>query len=100
MKEEKLIKEFFADEINQLKTPPMPLNNQMKKRWKITWDSMLIAACIFTCLGVLLLPASYDNAIRRSYVPMSKYEAFKGEIPRVIFDASLYFRKKQGVKND
>jgi len=93
MKEDKMIKDFFTDEVNMIKAPPMPHSAQSEKKWKITWDSMLMTACIFTCLAAVLLPASYDNAIRRSYVPMSKYEAFKERIPRVIFDASLYFKK-------
>jgi len=90
---DKLIGHYFENEVSQKKTPPIP-SRQMKREKRIKWDTVFMAACITGSLLLILLPSTYDNAIRKSYVPMSKFEAFKEEIPRVIFDASLYFKKK------
>ena len=95
----KLVSNYFENEVLQKQTPQFPINLK-KKKTKIKWDMVFMAACIAGSLILILLPSTYNNSIRKSYVPMSKYEAFKEEVPRVIFDASLYFKNKKGVKND
>ena len=94
-----LMKNYFSHEVGNKQTPSMPAFTPVKKL-KIKWENIFMAACITGCFTLLLLPSTYDSAIRKTYVPMSKYEAFKEEFPRVIFDASLYYKEKKGVKND
>jgi hypothetical protein len=89
-----LLKNYFENEVSHKMTPPMPSIGRVEKNKKRKWENLLMTACIAGCCTFLVLPSTYDNAIRKTYVPMSKYEAFKDEIPRIIFDASLYFKDR------
>jgi len=90
---DKNIKNYFKKEISKKKTPPFP-DITIEKKKKFKWDYLFLAACIFSSLFLIFDPSSYNSQIRKSYIPKSKYEAFKNEIPRVIFEASLYFKNK------
>ena len=90
---EDLLKNYFASQVFQKKTPPMPILHKTTKK-KLRWDSLFMAACVLGCFIVIALPSTYDNAIRKSHIPMNQYEAFKEDIPRVIFEASIYFQEK------
>lgn len=91
------MKEYYEKEISLRETPPMPQLFTKRRKQKsviLKWDSIFLAACILGSFILILLPSSYDNAIRKSYIPISKYEAFKEEFHRIIFDASLYFQDR------
>ncbi len=87
------IKRYFENEIARKEAPPFP-DFKIRKEKKIKWDYLFLAACIFSSLFLIVIPSSYNSQIRKSYIPKTKYEAFKNEVPRVIFEASLYFKKK------
>ncbi|MBB6480216.1 hypothetical protein [Spirochaeta isovalerica] len=91
---------FFEDEVASRKTPPlaMPASSPFKR--KKIGENIFLAACIIGSLILIAQPAIYDNRLRRSNISMSRYEAFKEDFPRIIFEGSLYFQEKQGVEND
>lgn len=115
-----IMKNYYEQEVSAKKVPHIPVfkstirSETRKKGSKLPWDNMFLTACIISCFTVIILPSTYDNTIRKLYVPISKYEAFKKELPRIIFDASLYFKRdsyldtklmcpekaKKGVYND
>ena len=89
------IKEYFKDDVATRACPPFP---QVHRSFK--WETLCLAACAAFCVLTISMPALYDNPLRRAYIPMSRYEAVKEAIPRVIFDASIYFKDKARSQND
>lgn len=96
---DKILKKYFEKEVNEAHTPSMPFIKKINNK-KTRWDNLLMAACVLGCFILIMSPATYNNAIRKSYVPISKYEAFKERFPRVIFEASLYFKEKIEISGD
>lgn len=96
---EKELKYYFEEDVSSRFVPEFQIpEKQTPIRKKIRWENVFLAACTLGSLLLISRPGIYDNALRRSYIPMSKYETFKEEFPRVIFKGSLYFKQKQGVK--
>lgn len=94
-----IVKSYYEEEVSEKKAPPMPEFNRkagledvksLKGSQEITknlWGNILIAACVLGSFFLILNPSTYDNPLRRAYIPMNAIEAVKEEIPRVIFNA-------------
>lgn len=102
---ESIVKNYYESEVTSRKAPPFPgyekpeYQIREKYRKKRLWDNIFLAACVLGSLLLTISPITRNSPIEKLYIPMSRYKAFKDEIPRVIFDASIYFKKK-GVNND
>ena len=86
---EEKIKDYFLDEINQVKTPHFqgrePLNEHY--RWK---DILATAACIALVVAVLLNPASQHSKARSIDLSSQRYEEITSRISQVFYDVSPY----------
>ncbi|MBN2658690.1 MAG: hypothetical protein JXR86_16660 [Spirochaetales bacterium] len=97
----KEFKAYFEDEVASKHTPPMQMPEPVsgKKRGKV-WENLFLAACILGSLALFTQPSIYDTQLRRMHLPMNKYEAFKEEVPRVLFEGIQYMKNRKGVMND
>lgn len=97
----KEFKAFFEDEVASRKTPPLAMPEPVStiRRGKV-WENLFLAACILGSLVLFCQPSTFDNQLRRMHLPMNKYEAFKAEVPRVLFEGIQYMKNRKGVIND
>lgn len=94
-----IVKRYFEDEVSAKKTPSMPefnppkISEITKEKKIVPWGNILMAACVFGCCVLIINPSTYDNALRRAYIPINEIEAVKEEIPRVIFNAFKNYKE-------
>lgn len=90
---ERLLKGYFEEEAAARSAPPLKMPARGSGRRKIQGDYLLLAACVLGCFVLILQPSIYENRLRQTYIPTSKYEALKKSIPRVIFDGFEYIKE-------
>ncbi len=94
-----IVKSYFENEVSGKEVPTMPEFNLpkapkiVKEKKGVPWGNILIAACLFGSFFLILNPSTYDNTLRRAYIPINNINAVKEEIPRVIFNAFKNYKE-------
>lgn len=94
-----IIKSYFEEEVSFMKVPPLPtgLVRKNEKNHVSKGDSLILAAIFFVSLLIISLPGVYESQIRKVYIPIGKIDAFKEELPRLLFEASIEYKERKGV---
>lgn len=94
-----IVKTYFENEVAQKQTPPIAeltypkVSKLAEKKKMFSWGDILIAACVLGSCLLISNPSIYNNSLRKAYIPISKIEAFKEEVPRVIFNAFKSYKE-------
>lgn len=92
------IKNYYENEVQNIKTPPMPTFN--KKKVIKPWDNILLTAMAVASLVIVYLPSSYNSGIRNLEISEEVSTTLKERFSRVILEVDLYYLEKKGVLND
>ncbi len=94
----KAVKNYYGNEVFSMSIPPLPVGlTGTNRKAKTGRDSLLLAAILFSSLIGISIPQIYESPIRKIYIPISTIEAFKEDVPRVFFEASLKYKEWKGV---
>lgn len=89
MEENKIIQEYFEQEVSQKRTPPLP----SKRKKTPLFDYAVTAACLLLVLGATLSPASYKGKFPINEITL-KIEEAREMVPVIRSETSLYFLNK------
>ncbi len=90
------IKEYFSNEVSKVKTPPMPINRDIKR--VKPWGNILLTAMAVTSLVIIYNPDSYNSRVRNLEISKILDDGFVDDLSRVVYEADHYFNIKRSQK--